>query len=124
MGWLDRFRRGRGDLPSVSGATSATVDELRAFLESREGVEGYLEPATAVYAMTLLLVAGDGEYLRRAVKDERSARKLCADHGVPVYEARQVGYPRRMKEYERGIRQQRVSLEDLPPLDVIEGREE
>ena len=124
MGLFDRFRRGRRDLPSVSGATTETLDELRAFLTSREGVEGYLEPATAVYAMTLLLVAGDGEYLRRAIKDERQARKLCTDHGVPVYEARKVGYPKRMKDYERGIRQQRVALEDLPPLDVIDDRDE
>lgn len=120
MGLFDRFRRGRRDLPSVSGASGETLEELRTFLASREGVEGYLEPATAVYAMTLLLVAGDGEYLRRAVRDERQARKLCTDHGVPVYEARKVGYPKRMKDYERGIRQQRVSLDDLPPLDVVD----
>ncbi len=92
-------------------------------MATREGVEAFVEPPTAVYAMTLCLVAADGEYRRQPVRDERQARALCAEHGVPIYDARIVGYPKRMRDYERGVRQQRVSLDDLPPLDVIEERE-
>ena len=92
-------------------------------MANRDGVEGFVEPPTAVYAMTLCLVAADGEYLRQPVRDERHTRKLCNDHGVPLYDARIVGYPRRMREYERGVRQQTIGLEDLPPLEVTEERE-
>lgn len=95
-------------------------------MASRPGVEAFVEPPTSVYAMTLCLVAADGEHIRRPIKDERQARALCKDSGVPLYDARIVGYPRRMREYERGVRQQGISLDDLPPLDVTDddGRRE
>ena len=121
MGLFDRFRRRRPrDIPGVRGRSSETVAELREFMATREGVEGFLEPQTAIYATTVLLVAGDGEYLRRPVRDERDARRLCEDHGVPLYEARKVGYPQRMRDYERGIRSARIRLEDLPPLTTTD----
>lgn len=85
---------------------------------TRDGVEAFVEPRTAVYAMTLCLVAADGEHMRRPVKDEHQARSLCSSHGVPLYDARIVGYPKRMRDYERGMRVPRVGLEDLPPLEV------
>ena len=126
MGLFDRFKRRKGDddVPSTRGPSGQAIGELKAFLSSRDGVEGFVEPPTAVYSLTLLLVAGDGEYLRRPVKNDKQARKLCDDAGVPLYEARKVGYPQRMKDYERGIKRQSVSLEDLPPLDVTEERED
>lgn len=104
----------------MGGASAQTLAELQRFLETREGVEGYLEPPTTVYATTLCLVAADGEFLRRPVKDERQAHGLCDKHGVPLYDARKVGYPKRMREYQKGIPQRRISLHDLPPLDVTE----
>ena len=122
MGWFDRFRRRRDDEdpPSTRGPSGEALRELKAFLAEKEGVEGYIEPPTAVYALTLLLVAGDGEYLRRPVKGDKQARKLCSDAGIPLYEARKVGYPQRMKDYERGIRRRAVSLDDLPPLETTD----
>ena len=89
-------------------------------MTTREGVEGFVEPPTPVYAMTLCLVAADGEYLRQPIKDEKAGRRLCGEYGVPMYDARIVGYPKRMRDYERGVRSNRISLEDLPPLDVID----
>jgi hypothetical protein len=126
VGLFDRFRRRKRDdeKPSAArGPSSQAITELRSFLEQRTGVEGFIEPPTAVYAMTLLLVAGDGEYLRRPVKTDKQARKLCDDSGVPLYEARKVGYPQRMKDYERGIRRKAVSLDDLPPLEVTDDKD-
>jgi hypothetical protein len=120
MGFFDRFRRRRRRIPGVTGATTQTLAELEQFLRSRKGVEGYLEPPTAVYATTLCLVAVDGEFLRRPVKDERQAHALCEEYKVPLYDARKVGYPKRMREYQKGKKQRRISLEDLPPLDVTE----
>ena len=119
MSWFDRFRR-RQDKPGGPGPSLQAQGRLREFLTSREGVEAFVEPPTSVYAMTLCLVAADGEYLRQPVKDEKQAKRLCGEYGVPLYDARIVGYPKRMRDYERGVRQHRIGLEDLPPLDVIE----
>jgi len=94
--------------------------ELEAFITSRSGVEAFVEPPTSIYAMTMVLVAADGEYLRRPIKDGRQARNLTRKHGIPLYDARIVGYPRRMRDYDRGVRSSGVSLDDLPPLEIIE----
>jgi hypothetical protein len=125
VGLFDRFRRrDDGDKPSANrGPNAEALTELQAFIASREGIEGYIEPPTEIYSMTLLLVAGDGECIRRPVKSDKQARKLCEDHGLPVYLARRVGYPQRMKDYERGIRRKAIPLEDMPPLDVADDRE-
>lgn len=119
MSLFDRFRR-RRPKPAGPGPSAESQERLADFMVTRDGVEAFVEPPTSVYAMTLCLVAADGEYLRQPVKDDRRARKLCAEHGVPLYDARIVGYPKRMRDYERGVRPQRIGLEDLPPLDVID----
>lgn len=120
---FDRFRRRRKK--SAGGGPSAKkLAELEAFMSSRRGAEAYVEPPTSVYAMTIVVVAADGEYLRRPVKDEKQARALTRRHGVPLYDARIVGYPRRMRDYDRGLRSRTVSLDDLPPLDTIDDGEE
>jgi hypothetical protein len=119
VGFLDRFRK-KAPPPSGGEPSAETVAELTEFMQTREGVEAYVEPPTPVYAMTLCLVAADGEHIRRPVKDERQARGLCRDHGVPLYDARIVGYPRRMRDYAKGAAQRQISLEDLPPLDVTD----
>lgn len=107
-------KRARTD-PTTDRASRGGTKELEDFIRTRVGVEGYLEPKTAIYSTTLLLVADDGEYLRRPVKDQGQAAALCARTNIPFYDARRVGYPRRMKDYDRGVRPERVSLDDLPP---------
>lgn len=123
MGFLDRIRawfkgenpRRRSTSPSTAHATRLSTRELEEFVDSRDGVEAFLEPPTAIYSTTLLVVAGDGEYLRRPVRDRDQARELCEDRGIPLYDAAKVGYPRRMRDYDQGIRPDTVDLEDLPP---------
>lgn len=110
---------------SAERASRASSQELEAFISSRDGVEAYLEPKTTIYSTTLLLVAADGEYLRRPVRDRAHARDVCEKTNVPLYDAAKVGYPRRMRDYERGIRRDTVDLDDLPPWpgdDVGEAR--
>lgn len=89
-------------------------------MNTRRGVEAYIEPPTTVYSMTVCLVADDGEYLRRPVKDDKQARNLATEHGIPFYDAQLVGYPKRMRDYDRGVPPQRVGLDDLPPLEVTD----
>jgi hypothetical protein len=130
MGLGDRLRawlrgeaaRGRGVHPAAGGrgrsprgGPDPALDELEAFARARRGVEAYLEPRTNLYGLSVLLVAGDGEYLRRPVPDEAGVRRFCGRMGVPLYDARRVGYPRRVRDYDRGIRPDPVDLSDLPP---------
>src|SRR5688572_18287360 len=68
VSWFDRFRR-RAEKPGGPGPSAQAQARLREFLTSREGVEAFVEPPTSVYAMTLCVVAGDGEYLRQPIKD-------------------------------------------------------
>jgi hypothetical protein len=101
-----RLRRPSGD-PARTGSTrvraSTGEDEqhLEDFISSREGVEGFVEPRTAVSDVTLLLVAWDGEFTRRRVPSADWAYAFCRRRGVAAYEAGVVGIPQRMREYIR-----------------------
>jgi hypothetical protein len=101
--------------PSTEKASRSSTRELSDFVDSRRGVEAYLEPKTALYSTTLLLIADDGEYLRRPIADPKQAAAFCERHDIPLYDARKVGYPRRMRDYDRGRPQRGISLNELPP---------
>jgi hypothetical protein len=115
MGLLDRFRRGRsgGGRPGVMRAAD-TADEkhLREFIESRRGVEGFVEPRTTVTDVTLLLVAHDGEWTRRRVPTVQWAHEFANRNGVPSYDAGLVGVPQRMREWNR---QQKLKMRPTFP---------
>ena len=71
------------------------------FVQSRRGVEGFVEPRTAVSDVTLLLVAHDGEWTRRRVPSVEWAHSFANKHRVPSYDAAVVGVPQRMRDYNR-----------------------
>ena len=64
-------------------------------------MEGFVEPRTAVSDVTILLVAQDGEWTRRRVPSVEWAHRFANKLGVPSYDAAVVGYPGRMREYNR-----------------------
>ena len=107
MGFLDRFQRRRTTLrrpkglgpTTVRSADSADEKQLTEFAASRRGVEGFVEPRTAVSDVTLLLVAHDGEWTRRRVPSVEWAHTFSNKRGIPSYDAAVVGYPARMREY-------------------------
>ncbi len=109
--------RGRKGRRARTQRPESTFDasELLLFATSRRGVEVYLEPRTRIYGDSVLLVADDGEYLRRPVPDPETVRRLCSEHGIPVYDAARTGYPRRVRDYDLGVRREAVELTDLPP---------
>ena len=119
MGLFDRFRRGtttrmRGPARNATRTGSTRVrasdgaDEthLLEFVSTHRGVEGFVEPRTAVSDVTLLLVAHDGEWTRRRVPSVDWAHKFCNKHQVPSYDAAVVGIPQRMRDYNRRRKQQ------------------
>jgi hypothetical protein len=103
-GRRDRYKRPSGDAARtgstrVRAASNEDEQHLENFVSTREGVEGYVEPRTAVNDVTLLLVAWDGEYTRRRVPSDDWAYKFCKRHGIRAYEAGVVGIPQHMRDY-------------------------
>ena len=114
MSWWGRRRRrseqhpkGLADGPGMTVDSSAVRDHLAAFVASRRGVEAFVEPPTNVTATTVVLIAHDGEWTRRAVASRDAAFELPRDLGIPVYDVNQTGYPSRMREW--NSRQRRSS---------------
>jgi len=111
MGWFTRrrkagkLRRSEGGFTTVRPSDTADQSHLTDFARSRRGVEGFVEPRTAVSDVTLLLVAHDGEWTRRRVPSVAWAHEFANRHGVPSYDAAVVGYPDRMREYNRRRKQ-------------------
>jgi hypothetical protein len=98
------FRRRHQKAPAEqSGPTPADVDaarsHLRNFVQTRIGVEMYVEPRTSVTPTTLVLVAATGEWTRRRIGSPQAAGELARELGVPVYDVQQTGYPGRMREW-------------------------
>jgi hypothetical protein len=92
---------------TVRASDSADEAHLHRFVEGHRGVEGFVEPRTAVSDVTLLLVAHDGEWTRRRVPSVDWAHRFCNQHRVPSYDAAVVGIPQRMREYNRRVSEQR-----------------
>ena len=110
MGMLDRLRgRKQGNrlrnsnkgFTTVRASDSADQAHLTEFVRTRRGVEGFVEPRTAVTDVTLLLVAHDGEWTRRRVPSVAWAHSFANSNGIPSYDAAVVGYPDRMRAFNR-----------------------
>ena len=96
-----RFLRRRKRPGTLRGADPADADYLRSWVESRSGIEGYVEPRTAVTETTLMLVAITGEWTRRRVPSAEWAHRFANELGIPSYDAAVVGYPERMREWNK-----------------------
>lgn len=103
-------------MPKFGKPRRDELEKLKEFVAKHQGVEGYLEPQTATYDQTLLLVAREGEHARAAVSDRRKAEQFCKKMGIPFYDAAIVGYPERM----RGRRAAKPSPPDAPSPAELE----
>jgi ABC-type xylose transport system substrate-binding protein len=100
MRWLRRKRR------SAAGSLDRAADgsdtaHLEDFARTRRGVEAFVEPPTTMTATTVVLVAHDGEWTRRRIKDAQAAHDLARKLAIPAYDAQVVGYPQRMRDWSR-----------------------
>lgn len=95
MGIGDSIRR------AFSKKGKADLSEIERFAADHKGVEGYIEPRTATSPTTLLLVDRDGDHVRATVPDPRAAAAFCKRASIPMYDAQVIGYPRRMKDFEK-----------------------
>lgn len=102
MAW---WRRRKGAQPARGSAAPGKDDARRArkhfteFAASRRGVEAFVEPATHVTATTVILIAHDGEWTRRAVASREDAFRLATEMQLPTYDVNQTGYPQRMRDW-------------------------
>ncbi len=97
MAW---FRR----RPAQGTRTDRTRDDfehLEQFVQSRRGVEAFLEPKTTVTEVTVMLIAHDGEWTRRRVPSVEAARSWGNRMRIPVYDIALVGYPKRKREFDQ-----------------------
>jgi hypothetical protein len=94
--WRRRSRPG-----TLRQAESDDARYLREWVRGRKGIEGFVEPRTAITDTTLLLVAIDGEWTRRRVPSADWAHTFANKLGIPSYDAAVVGIPDRMREYNR-----------------------
>ncbi len=107
MGLFDRLRGRRGGAARDSGrrgtldrgSQRSDLAHLEQFVATRRGVEGYVEPRTAVTEATIVLVAADGEWTRRRIDGPDVARRLSRELTIPVYDAQVTGYPQRMRDW-------------------------
>lgn len=103
MAWWKRggrpSTRGPSDGPNMAVDQQAVRKHLTEFVRSRRGVEAYVEPPTNVTATTVILIAHDGEWTRRAAGTRDYAFDLARSLEVPVYDVLQTGYPNRMREW-------------------------
>jgi hypothetical protein len=121
MGMLDRLRgrrrrkdvrNSKGGFTTVRASDTADRAHLEEFVRSRRGVEGFIEPRTAVSDVTMLLVAHDGEWTRRRVPSVDWAHDFANSKGIPSYDAAVVGYPDRMRAFNRRQKQGRTGQSD------------
>ncbi len=84
-----------------SKRSNPALAELDVFAAERKGVEGYIEPRTATNPTSLLLVDRDGDHLRAPVKEPEDGAAFCSKRSIPVYDAQVIGYPKRMKEFDK-----------------------
>ena len=112
MGLFDRLRRNRASSPYRPGSDLSYMSD---WVAQRSGVEGFVEPKTTVTDLTVVLVAGDGEWTRRRAGGDAGARRLNERLHIPVYDVQKVGYPQRMRDHDarRRIERQRALREEL-----------
>ncbi|MER5456547.1 MULTISPECIES: hypothetical protein [unclassified Micromonospora] len=110
MGWFSRRPRAAEGTPTKLDreATPEDLASLEEFATSRQGVEFYLEPETTATDTTVVAIAHDGEWIRRRTGTPRAAGKMARKHAIPLYEATKVGYPERMRAWNRAHPERRA----------------
>ncbi|MBA3265904.1 MAG: hypothetical protein H0T14_05950, partial [Nocardioidaceae bacterium] len=74
------FLRRRNKPGTLRTAESADARYLEDWVRTRSGIEGFVEPRTAVTDITMLLVAVDGEWTRRRVPSIEWAHSFANKH--------------------------------------------
>ena len=74
-------------------------DAILQFIQSRHGVEAYVEPKTVMHPLSVVFVDAGGEWKRFPLADDAFVRELASGRGIPVFDASRTGYPERMRRH-------------------------
>lgn len=113
MGLGDRIRA------FFAKKNNPALTELEEFASTHKGLEGFIEPKTPTSPTSLLLVDRYGEHIRASVREPEDAVTFCERLAIPVYDAKVIGYPQRMKDYDKRSKQQVADSleEDIAELE-------
>ena len=106
MGLFSRKPKGQAAPVGVKDAQSETITHLKEFVKAHAGCEAFIEPPTRVTQTTMVIVADTGEWTRRRIPDQATARKVASQLGVPAFDVNLSGYPSRMREWNETHRKQ------------------
>jgi hypothetical protein len=96
-----KARTDGGAVVSDRGSSKADLAALKQFVETRQGVEAWIEPQTSVTHTTLLLVAHDGESIRRRVTSAQAGHDFARKKlKIPVYDSNLVPIATRKRDYD------------------------
>jgi len=96
-----KARTDGGAVVSDRGSSRADLDALKQFVQTRQGVEAWIEPQTSVTHTTLLLVAHDGESIRRRVSSAQAGHDFARKKlKIPVYDSNLVPIAARKRDYD------------------------
>lgn len=98
---FDRWRA--KSTASRSQAKAAQVAFVE-FAATHPGTQAWVEQASGFNKASLLLVAGDGEWLRRTVPDIDWARRFAQDAKLTCFAAGIDPYPQRMRDWDAAHR--------------------
>jgi hypothetical protein len=99
VSWFSRSSKQRPG--TLRPASASDGEHLSEFVRAHGGVEAFLEPRTTVTETTVVLVAASGEWTRRRVTSPERAAEFARKHAIPLYDVAKVGYPNRMREWNR-----------------------
>lgn len=99
MGWFQRLRSKAKVERDAALIDAALLAHLNEFVATRKGVEVWVELPTSFNQPSILLVAADGEWTRRAVPSVGYAHQFAIERGLPSYDAGVMPYPKRMRDY-------------------------
>lgn len=99
VGWFKKLRSNAQVAREGRDVDVALLAHLNGFVATRRGVEAWVEAPTSMNQPSILLVAHDGEWTRRAVPSVAFAHSFAVEHAIPSYDAGVMPYPKRMREY-------------------------
>jgi len=105
---FDRMRAKATQRRQQAEATDNIALTLTEFVATRTGVQAWVEEATGFNKASLLLVAGDGEWLRRVVPDLDWAREFALRASLTCFTAGVDAYPQRMRDWDAAHRRKEV----------------
>ena len=113
MGLGDRIRA------FFAKKNNPALTELEEFAAERKGLEGFIEPKTPTSPTSLLLVDRYGEHMRAPVREPDDAVSFCERLGIPVYDAKVIGYPQRMRDFDKRLKREAADSleEDIAELE-------